>query len=197
MDPEPLDTLLEKLCGGDLAAADRAFLAYEPYLRKVVRRQLPRRLRAKFDSVDVVQSVWVHVLRGFREAGWRFANPDQLRGFLVRVTRNRLTDRLRHFHTALDRERPLPGTDPAGQLPAAGPRPSEVAQADDLWEKMLALCPPAHHEVLWLKRQGLLLAEIAARTGLHEGSIRRILRRLARQLAVRAEPLPAFPDQDD
>jgi RNA polymerase sigma-70 factor (ECF subfamily) len=193
MDPQPLDVLLEKLCRGDLAAADRAFSAYEPYLRKVVRRQLPRRLRAKFDSIDVVQSVWVYVLHGFREAGWRFANPDQLRGFLVRVTRNRLTNRLRHFHTALEHERPLAGTDPGGLLTSPTPHPSEIAQADDLWEKMLALCPPAHHEVLRLKREGLLLADIAARTGLHEGSVRRILRRLARQLAIRAEPLTPSP----
>jgi RNA polymerase sigma-70 factor (ECF subfamily) len=48
---------------------------------------------------------------------------------------------------------------------------------------MLALCPPEYHEILHLKRQGLLLDEIANRTGLHEGSVRRILRRLARQLA--------------
>jgi RNA polymerase sigma-70 factor (ECF subfamily) len=62
---------------------------------------------------------------------------------------------------------------------------------------MLALCPPAHHDVLRLKRQGLPLVVIAARTGLHEGSIRRILRQLARQLAVRAGPLTAAagPDQ--
>jgi RNA polymerase sigma-70 factor (ECF subfamily) len=73
------------------------------------------------------------------------------------------------------------------------PRPSEVAQAGDLWEKMLALCPPEHHELLRLRRQGLLLTEIAARTGLHEGSVRRILRQLARQLALEQEPL-ALPE---
>jgi DNA-directed RNA polymerase specialized sigma24 family protein len=49
---------------------------------------------------------------------------------------------------------------------------------------MLEECPPAHREILILKRQGLLLSEIAARTGLHEGSIRRILYDLARRLAI-------------
>jgi DNA-binding IclR family transcriptional regulator len=38
--------------------------------------------------------------------------------------------------------------------------------------------------VLILKRQGLFLSEISARTGLHEGSIRRILYDLARRMAV-------------
>ena len=50
---------------------------------------------------------------------------------------------------------------------------------------MLALCSPAHHELLRLKRQGLRLAEIAARTGLHESSVRRILYDLARRYAER------------
>ena len=185
MNEEPLDALLEKLCSGDAQAAEQAFRTYEPYLRKVVRRQLPPRLRAKFDSVDVVQSIWADMLQGFREAGWRFRDTAHLRAFLVQVTRNRFIDRVRHFQTALKREQPLAATDPS-QLPASSqPRPSEYAQADDLWEQMLALCPPAHHELLRLKRQGLGLAEIAARTGLHPDSVRRVLRQLARQLALR------------
>ncbi len=76
--------------------------------------------------------------------------------------------------------------------PSDQPRPSEVAQADELWEMMMSLCPPAHRELLHLKRQGLPLKEIAARTGLHEGSIRRILYDLARRLAAaRGEASPA------
>ena len=183
MSMEPLDELLDRLSAGDLRAAEQVFVAYEPYLRKVVRRHLPGRLRAKFDSLDVVQSVWVDVLHGFRESGRRFANTAHLRAFLVMVTRHRLDDRLRHHHTALEREQPLEGWDGADMPASPEPRPSQHAQADDLWEKMLTLCPPAHHEVLRLKRQGLTLNEVAAQTGLHEGSVRRILRKLARQLA--------------
>jgi RNA polymerase sigma-70 factor (ECF subfamily) len=184
---EPLEVLVERLRDGDREAAERVFGAYEPYLRMVVRRRLPGVLRAKFDSLDVVQSVWAHLLPGFRTAGWHFPSAAHLRAFLVRVTRNRLTDRLRHYRTALEREQPLEDT-PADGLPASGqPRPSEVAQADDLWEKMLALCPPAHHELLRLRRQGLLLTEIAQRTAMHEGSVRRIFRQLARQLAFLQE----------
>lgn len=178
----PLDVLLERLCSGDVAAAEQVFVAFEPYLRKVVRRQLPASLRAKFDSVDIVQSVWAHLLHGFRDAGWRFPNTAALRAFLVTVTRNRLTDRVRHYRTTLERQQPLGNSGVEG-LPAADPRPSEYAQASDLWNQLLALCPPEHSEMLRLKRQGLSLAEIAERTGLHPDSIRRILRKLARQLA--------------
>src|SRR5690349_16878147 len=157
MGSRPLDLLLEKLCSGDAAAAEQVFLAYEPYLRKVVRRQLPPRLRAKLDSIDVVQSVWADVLQGFRSAGWRFADADHLRAFLVKATRHRFIDRIRQHEKALKLERPLTCTDPDQLPPARQPRPSEAVQADDLWQCMLALCPPAHHEILRLKRQGLTL----------------------------------------
>jgi RNA polymerase sigma factor (sigma-70 family) len=180
---ELLDVLLDKMRAGDSQAAEQVFLAYEPELRLLVRRQLSRRLRAKFDSLDVVQSVWVHVLRDFRDSGCSITSPAHLRNFLVRVACNCLTDRLRHYRTALEREQPLLEGDGASAPASCQPRPSEVAQANDLWRTMLANCPPEHHELLRLKRQGLSLAAIAARTGLHEDSVRRVLRKLARQLA--------------
>jgi RNA polymerase sigma-70 factor (ECF subfamily) len=44
--------------------------------------------------------------------------------------------------------------------------------------------PKSMRELLRLKREGHSLAEIAARTGLHESSVRRILYELARKLAA-------------
>jgi len=187
----PLRDLLDKLCTGDVAAAEQVFLAYEPYLRMVVRRQLSARLRAKFDSVDVVQSIWADVLRGFRHADWRFKDEAHLKAFLVKATRNRFLDRLRQHRRALRCESPLSEAD-STQVPATRqPQPSELVQANELWEEMLALCPPAHRELLALKRQGIPLAEIAARTGLHQSSVRRILYDLARRWSRRHDPLVA------
>jgi RNA polymerase sigma-70 factor (ECF subfamily) len=180
---EPLDNLLAQLCTGDMAAADQVFRAYEPYLRKAICRKFPASLRARLDPEDILQSVWADLLRGFREAGWRFLNADQLRGFLYVATRNRLIDRTRQHQKALQREERLGEGDQQQVLESSQPRPSEVAQAADLWERILAQCPPEHHAVLALKREGYSLAEIAERTDLHPDSVRRILRTLARRLA--------------
>jgi RNA polymerase sigma factor (sigma-70 family) len=180
---EPLDNVLAELCSGDQAAAQQVFLAYEPYLRKAIRRQLPAPLRSKFDSEDILQSVWADVLRGFREAGYCFLDADHLRGFLYIATRNRLIDRMRQHHRAAEREEPLGEGDEQHALASLEPRPSEAAQALDLWQRLLAQCPPEHRPILELKRQGYSLGEIADRTGLHPDSVRRILRTLARQLA--------------
>jgi RNA polymerase sigma factor (sigma-70 family) len=183
---EPLDRLLDQLNGGDAAAAEQVFQTYEPYLRMMVRRQLRPPLRAKFDSMDVVQSVWADVLEGMRDraAGWHFADRAHLQAFLVRLARNRFLDRCRKHKNALAREEPLTAGLPAEAIASNQPRPSEVAQRNELWDQMLELCPPAHHELLRLKRQGLSLADIAARTSLHEGSVRRILYDLARKVAA-------------
>jgi RNA polymerase sigma-70 factor (ECF subfamily) len=187
---DSLDDLLAKLTQGDARAAEQVFLTYEPILRRVVRRQLPARLRAKFDSIDIVQSVWADMVQGLRDAGWRFADVEHLRAFLVKMTRNRFIDRIRHHRPETAHQRPL-GEAQALDLPCpSSPRPSQLAQADELWDKIMAVCPPMHHELLRLKRQGLSAREIAARTGLHEDSIHRILRGLARQLALELEPVP-------
>jgi RNA polymerase sigma-70 factor (ECF subfamily) len=197
MSVEPLDELIAKLNDGDISAAERVFLAYEPYLRMAVRRQLSGPLRSKFDSMDIVQSVWADILSGFRQAGWRFTDGAHLRAFLMKVARNRLIDRQRQHHRAVEQERPLAQAAP-GSLPQANqPRPSEVAQAHELWRRMLDECPPPHREILILKRQGLPNAEIATLTGLHEGSIRRILYELARRMAVPRKASASSPGADE
>ena len=184
MSDDALNALLDKLCSGDDVAAEQVFLAYEPYLRVVVRRLLPAHLRPKFDSVDVVQSVWADVLHGFRDAGWHFQSVAQLRAFLVKATRHRFIDRVRQHRRATIHEQRLEGCDVETTAPAHDARPSEEARAGELWQQLLELCPPAHHDLLRLKRQGSSLAEIATRTGLHPSSVRRILYDLARRLAV-------------
>ncbi len=184
MTDDPLDGLLEKLCSGDAEAAERVFVAYEPYLRMVVRRMLPAQLRPKFDSLDVVHSIWADLLHGFRAAGWRFQDAAHLRAFLVKATRNRFLDRVRKHRAAVAQEQPLNGMRLADALPGHEPAPSEVAQANDLWDRMLRLCAAAHRPLLLLKREGCSLEDIAARTGYHPSSVRRIFYDLARRLAV-------------
>jgi RNA polymerase sigma factor (sigma-70 family) len=183
MSTAALDTLLEKLAKGESAAAERVFRDFEPFLRAMVRRRITPPLRAKFDSMDVVQSVWADILAELREGEREFKDQAHLRAFLAKVTYHHFVNQCRHHGTALKHEQPLL-TDDAGKLPAVGqPRPSEVAQAGELWDTLMDLCPPGHRQIIELKRQGLPLEEIAKRVGLHEGSVRRIIYELARRLA--------------
>jgi RNA polymerase sigma-70 factor (ECF subfamily) len=186
LNPYPLEALLAKLGAGDDAAAQEVFRTYEPCLRALVRRMLPVQMRCKFDSDDVLQSVFADLWRGFREAGWQFTSAGHLRAFLIKVTRNRFIDRVRQNRKPVALQQSLPTEGGADLLAGTDDRPSEVAQADELWERMLALCPTQHRRLLELRRDGHTLHEIAAEIGLHESSVRRILYDLARRLATQA-----------
>lgn len=188
-----LDDVLAQLNRGELEVAEALFRAYTPYLRAIVRRQLSDRLRSQFDSTDVVQSVWVQVVRHLGQEGWPVGNEEQLRGLLATIAKRRLFNRIRKDDPGADvQDRSFDDWEDVSQRRFE--RASEVAQADETWNRMLALCPPEHQQILHLRREGLLLDEIAARTGLHEGSVRRILRRLAREMALRQEPLSAIAE---
>lgn len=181
---ERLDQLVERLAKGDQSVAEDLYTEIAPYLRLVVRRNLPRRLRAKFDSVDIVQSVWADFIDGLQRGRWQFEGAAQLRAFLVKSARNRLIDRVRQFRVAAEHERPLSGA--VARREGREPRPSQNAQANDLWERMFAVCPVEHREVLQMKTAGAPLGAIAAQTGLHVDSVRRILRQIARQVSLDA-----------
>jgi DNA-directed RNA polymerase specialized sigma24 family protein len=132
----------------------------------------------------------VDVFRGFRKAGWRFPDAQHLRRFLLIATRNRLIDRVRQHRRSLAREVLLRETGSWPQaVSSAAPRPSEVPQAADLWERIRAHCPPQHRPLLVLRREGYSVAEIADHTGLHADSVRRILRTLARRMAYTDLPV--------
>lgn len=183
---EQLDELVERLSGGDMAAAEALYAELAPFLRLVVRRNLPRRLRPKFDSVDVVQSVWANFIQGMQARRWQFASAAQVRAFLVKSARNRLIDRARQFRVAAEHERSLGAAGAVDGCACREPRPSQHAQASDLWQRLLTACPPEHRELLRMKGGGASLAAIAQRTGLHVDSVRRILRQLARQVSLDA-----------
>lgn len=183
-----VDGLLDRMARGDAAAAEELFAEYGPYLRAVVRRRMADRVRAKFDSADVVQSVWVQVVRRLQRDGWPVNSEAELKGLLATIARRRLVSRVRKDAASLARGHEA--AEALADVPAVVDRPSEAAQANDVWAKLLALCPPEHQQVLRLRAEGLPLEEIASRTGLHEGSVRRILRQLSRSLA-QASAIPA------
>jgi RNA polymerase sigma-70 factor (ECF subfamily) len=172
MSESSIDTLVERLRAGDDSAATELVRMYEPYLRLVVRRQLNASQRSKFDSIDIVQSIWMDVIVGFHESQWQFQTKEQLQAFLIRIARNRLIDRVRQNANANNVRRLLNEDEVA--VPA-GATASQEVMSGELWANLLSLCPAQHRTLLELKRQGLKISEISERTGLHPGSVRRVL----------------------
>ncbi|MGH7192603.1 MAG: RNA polymerase sigma factor, partial [Candidatus Saccharimonadales bacterium] len=124
---DQLDELARQLSHDGGFAADDLYKEISPYLRLVVRRSLPRRLRAKFDSIDIVQSVWAGFIDGLQRGRWRFEGAAQLRAFLRKSARNRLIYRVRHFRVAAEHERQLSSA--VARHEGREARPSQQAQA--------------------------------------------------------------------
>lgn len=184
MNPEEtIRDLLVRMSAGDSQAAQQVFQTYEPYLRMVVRRRLSSSVQAKFDSVDIVQSVWADLLPDLQSGRWEFTTPEHFRSFLVRVTRNRLVDRVRQHHRPTQFEQSLEVSQHQ-EIPDSRTAVGGELEADEMWEHLKKLCPPQHASIIELKRGGLSTREIASEVGLHEGSVRRILAELASRLAL-------------
>jgi RNA polymerase sigma factor (sigma-70 family) len=192
MDVDPIDSLLEKLNSGDAGAIELAFLAHQQYLRMIVRRRLSAGLRAKFDSIDVVHSVWLRLFPKFQSGRLQFATVKELQAFLVRATKNHLINKVHHLELEFRFK-----TDQIVSHPCTAPRetaPDENLIAEELWEQLLASCCPDHREVLRLRRDGVPLDRISAQTGYHPSSVRRILYDLMRRY-MNKNPLHALAAQ--
>lgn len=194
MNNASIEPLLDRLRSGDSSAAGQLFSAFEPFLRGVVRRRMPSRAQGRFDSADIVQSAWTSLLDGFRQGKWQFQDEARLRAFLTRVVLYRLYDRA---ESALKQTRREEALDDLGDAIVGNEsRPSEHARADAAWQSLLLHCPSEHRSILDLRRLGYSCEEIGTQTGLHPGSVRRILRQLARRVAFASpvaglsEPVP-------
>jgi RNA polymerase sigma-70 factor (ECF subfamily) len=182
--------LLERARAGDAVALRSLLEQFEGEVRTIVRVRLPRLLRSKFDSLDFVQSVWASVFVG-RESPVEFADPQQFRSYLAGIARNKvLAEYRRRTRTRkydLAREEPLylKRGDRVEPRPILSPDPTpsaEVVAAESL-ERLLAGRSRVEVQVVELRQSGLTHREIAARLGVHERSVRRIIEGLQRRAA--------------
>src|SRR6476659_4117212 len=102
--------LLARIQAGDESAARELLARYEAEVRLVVRRQLPRLLRSRFDSLDFLQSVWGSFFRRVRSGPAEFEDSRHLVAFLARAAKNKVIDEYRRAASRkqdMHREEPL------------------------------------------------------------------------------------------
>jgi RNA polymerase sigma-70 factor (ECF subfamily) len=193
MDDPGFVDLMARARAGDSEALAKLMRTFEDDVRLMVRVRLPRALRDQFDSMDFVQAVWQSVLVGEgREAAPAFTDARHFRGYLAAVVRNKVWEEHRRRSSKkydLAREERLyvrrGGRDQDRDVPAPDPTPSEAVQADDRLEQLLAGRPPIEAQVLKLRREARTFEEIAAATGLHERTVRRIIESLRERMEAR------------
>jgi RNA polymerase sigma factor (sigma-70 family) len=179
---------LRRIHDGDEDAARDLLLKYEAEVRLVVRRQLPRLLRSRFDSLDFLQSVWGSFFHRVRTTPTEFDDGRHLVAFLARAAKNKVIDEYRRAGSQkgdMRREEPLWADgdrpkDVAAQIETA----SQVAEANEAFVKLRDLVPEERRALLELKAAGLSSREIGERLGISERTVQRVLEDLRRRVAL-------------
>ena len=164
---------------------------FEAEVRLVVRRQLPRLLRSRFDSLDFLQSVWGSFFRRMRTSPTEFEDSRHLVAFLARAAKNKVIDEYRRAASRkhdMHREEPLWGeARRPGRLPTRTDSPSEVAEAHEALGRMRELVPEEKRSILELKAEGLSSKDIGERLGISERTVQRVLEDLRRRMETEWE----------
>lgn len=182
---DDIQAFLARIQAGDEEAARELLSRYEAEVRLVVRRQLPRLLRSRFDSLDFLQSVWGSFFQRLRSGPSDFEDSRHLVAFLARAAKNKVIDEYRRAASQkhdMHREEPIWPEGPGPRdLAADLDTPSEVAQANEAFGKLRELLPEHRRNILELKAEGLSSREIGERLGVSERTIQRVIEDLRRR----------------
>jgi RNA polymerase sigma factor (sigma-70 family) len=182
---------LQRIQAGDEGAARELLQRFEAEVRLVVRRQLPRLLRSRFDSLDFLQSVWGSFFRRMRTAPTEFEDSRHLVAFLARAAKNKVIDEYRRSASRkhdMHREEPLwiDGRR-AKDVPDPIDSPSEIAQAHEAFGRLRDLVPEEKRSILEMKAQGLSSKDIGERLGISERTVQRVLEDLRKRVETEWE----------
>jgi len=174
--------LMDRLHGGDDAAAAVVFERFVQRLLALAHSQLDTWLRSKVDPEDVVQSVCKSFFRRHRDGPLRLADWDSLWSLLAVITVRKCANQAAYWQA--QRRNPRFEADlPAGDdfalcnVLSREPTPSEAAVLTETVERLMRDLRPREREILVLHLQGHDVAETAARVGRTQRTVRRALER--------------------
>jgi RNA polymerase sigma-70 factor (ECF subfamily) len=178
-DPDSIRGLMARIQAGDEEAARELLNRYEAKVRLVVRRQLPKLLRSRFDSLDFLQSVWGSFFHKIRTGPNDLHEEGNLVAFLAWAARNKVIDEYRRAATQrqdIHRETSVRIEDVGGNgLVKPGETPSQLAQAREMFGRLRDLLPEDHRIIVEMKAAGYSSKEIGNRIGISERTVQRVL----------------------
>jgi len=185
--PGDIRELLVRIKNGDEEAARELLSRYESKVRLVVRRQLPRLLRSRFDSIDFLQSVWGSFFHRIQTESNDLNEEENLIAFLAWAARNKVIDEYRRAATQkqnIHREESIESRGDRETTLASGDTPSELAQAHETFDRLSRLLPEDRRVNLELKAAGYSCGEIGDRLGLSERTVQRVLEELRNRARI-------------
>jgi RNA polymerase sigma-70 factor (ECF subfamily) len=190
---ESFADLMGRLRSGEDEAAREVFGRFARRLVGLARGHLDLRITRKVDPEEVVQSAYKSFFARQRDGRLEVGSWDGLWGLLTHITLRKCADRAQHYKAArrdVNREQagPAGGAEdtPPPLWALAVDREPEPFEAAILAETVEALFRDAYDEdekaVLELSLQGCSSAEISAKLGRAERSVRRMRERIRTRL---------------
>jgi RNA polymerase sigma-70 factor (ECF subfamily) len=181
----PFPVLLREIRDGSESAIRQLVAEFSPGIVRTIRRRLDARLRGKVGCDDLLQEVWTAF---FTKAlpNEEFSSPKSLAAYLKAMAINKTVEAdrkwLDHGRHDVKREQSLEGLARADQEQLLGkqPLPPVSAESHEDLERLRNTLPAKYQLVVDLLLTGHTQEEIAARLGLSDRTVRRILCQLKR-----------------
>ena len=195
---EELSELLQQFCEGSEEAALKIVQRFTPHVRRTVRAKLPRSIRSKVDSTDLVNTLLGALLLK-RTYLADLNDPDRILALLTKAARERVVDEYRKYVGGarnISREvrfddgdnakgnqagRPIMASD--RRLGERTSTPSSIVAARENWERVLSSLDDRDREIVQLRKKGFTSQEIAEQlTSVSDRTVRRVLNKVMEQL---------------
>jgi RNA polymerase sigma-70 factor (ECF subfamily) len=180
----PVAQIVAGLRGGDPQAAEQLFARYAQRLTCLAEQHLSRKMAARLDGADVVQSVFRTFFRRCAAGEFRIDGSGELWRLLVQITLQKARAYSRR-HTAGVRDVAAEAPDSAALLMEAlahEPSPAEAAVLVDQIEELLRGLPTLYRDLLQLRLEGYTVCDTAARLGVSRRTIHRGMNLLQQRL---------------
>ena len=175
----PFRQVIQRICTGSKEAVFEFIEIYGPHIQRVVRCRLNQSLRAKFDSLDFVQMVWMTLFTDLTKIA-KFEEPDELIAYLVVIARNKVIEesrrRMKYQKYNINRESELDSADP--RVSASVRRnetPSTQLIARERFDEILNAKSERDRRVFVLRMEGATFVEIGTELGISERTARQVM----------------------
>ena len=171
-----------RLNDGTSSAVEQAVNRYRDKLCELVAREMGTRLAARESPEDPVQSALGSFCRGVKEQRFHIDHSGALWRLLETITRHKILSHIKMQEA--DKRSTAHEAGLAGDwIPGWEPSPEDAVHVADLIEQAIDGLKPPDPEILRLHLEGFTRAEIAARFGFTEATVRGKLDRIRARLA--------------
>src|SRR5262249_8037276 len=178
--------LIEQLRAGEDEAVREVFQRYTRRLVALARQQIAHRLAHRVDPEDVVQSAYKSFVLRHRQGKLHVGNRKSLWNLLTLITLRKCADRVAYLRAERrDVVREAADADAAELWRGALARQrlrGEAAILAETVEQLFRAVDADERPILELSLQGYTAAEISARLGRAERSVRRLRERIRKRL---------------